>query len=101
MPGSTSDNEITIKSGVLDKVESGKGEMTDRVFTMIIQDLCADKALYHYALPMLQAEQMSVNECAKPIDIAHLRIHVERFIGKMRNWYILSQVWPMLTNMVC
>jgi hypothetical protein len=26
MPGSTSDNEITVKSGVLDMVESGKGD---------------------------------------------------------------------------
>ena len=30
IPGSTSDNEITVKSGVLDMVESGKGVMTDR-----------------------------------------------------------------------
>ena len=93
MPGSTSDNEITIKSGVLDMIESGKGVMTDRGFT--IQDICAEKGLYHYAPPMLEGEQMSVSECAKTFDIAHLRIHVERFIGRMRNWHILSQVWPM------
>ena len=93
MPGSTSDNEITVKSGVLDMVESGKGVMTDRRFT--IQNICAKKGLYHYAPPMLQGEQMSVTECAKTFDIAHLRIHVERFIGRMRNWHILSQVWPM------
>ena len=38
---------------------------------------------------------MSVSECAKTFDIAHLRIRVERFIERMRNWHILSQVWPM------
>ena len=37
----------------------------------------------------------SVNAPKHLIDIAHLRIHVERFIGRMRNWHILSQVWPM------
>ena len=93
MPGSTSDNQITIKSGVLDMIEAGKGVMTDRGFT--IQDICAEKGLYHYAPTMLQGDQMSVSECAKTFDIAHLRIHVERFIGRMRNWHILTQVWPM------
>ena len=34
MPGSTSDNEIIIKSGVLDMIESGKGVITDREFTI-------------------------------------------------------------------
>ena len=54
MPGSTSDNEITIKSGVLDMIESGKGVMTDRGFT--IQDICAEKGLYYYAPPMLEGD---------------------------------------------
>ena len=55
MPGSTSDNEIyiTLASGVLNKVESGRGVMTDRGFT--IQDNCAEKGLYHFAPPMLGA----------------------------------------------
>jgi hypothetical protein len=48
--------------------------MTDRGFT--IQDICAKKGLYHYAPPMLQGEQMSVTECAKTFDIAHLRIQL-------------------------
>ena len=89
MPGFTSDNDITDQSGVLDLVEPGRGVMTDRGFT--IQDICAEKGLYHYAPPMLEA----VTECTKTFDIAHLRIHVERFIGKMRNCHILSQVWPL------
>ena len=93
MPGSTSDNEITIQSGVLDQVEPGRGVMTDRGFT--IQDTCAEKGLYHFAPPMLEEEQFSITQCTKTFDIAHLRIHVERFIGKMRNWHILSQVWPL------
>ena len=93
MPGSISDNEITLKSGLLDSIEPGRGVMTDRGFT--IQDTCAERGLYHFAPPMLQAEQFSISECTKTFDIAHLRIHVERFIGRMRNWRILSQVWPM------
>jgi hypothetical protein len=93
MPGSTSDNEITIQSGVLDQVEPGRGVMTDRGFA--IQDTCAEKGLYHFAPPMLEEEQFSITQCTKTFDIAHLRIHVERFIGKMRNWHILSQVWPL------
>ena len=45
MPGSTSDNEITIQSGVLDQVVPGRGVITDRGFT--IQDTCEEKGLYH------------------------------------------------------
>ena len=44
---------------------------------------------------MLETEQFTIEQCTKTFDIAHLRIHVERFIGKMRKWHILSQVWPM------
>ena len=60
MPGSTSDIEITIKSGALDMIESGKGVMADRRFT--IKDICAEKGLYHYAPPMLQGDQCVANE---------------------------------------
>ena len=67
--------------------------MTDRGFT--IQDMCGKKGLYHYAPPMLQGEHLSVTECDKTYDIAHLCKHVERFIKGMRNLQILSQVWPM------
>ena len=93
MPGSTSDNEITIQSGVLDQVVPGRGVITDRGFT--IQDTCEEKGRYHFAPPMLEEEQFSITPRTKTFDIAHLRIHVERFIGKMRNWHILSQVWPL------
>ena len=82
-----------MSSGMLDIIESGRGVMTDRGFT--IQDIGAEKGLYHFAPPMLQAEQMSVAECTKTFDKAHLYIHIERFIGRMRNWHILSQVWPV------
>jgi hypothetical protein len=67
--------------------------MTDRGFT--IQDNCVEKGLFHYAPPMLEDNQMSVSDCAKTFEIAHLCIHVERFIGRMRNWHISSQLWPM------
>ena len=93
MPGSTSDNKITLQSGILDLVEPKSGVTTDRGFT--IQDICAGKGLYHFAPPVLEAEQFTVTECVKTFNIAHLMIHVERFIGKMRNWQILSQVWPL------
>ena len=51
VPESTSDNETTLKSGLLDSIESGRGVMTDRGF--IIQDTCAERGLYHFSPPML------------------------------------------------
>ena len=74
-------------------IEAGRGVMTDRGFT--IQDTCTQKGLYYYAPPLVKDEQMPVSDCVKTFNIAHLRVHVERFIGRMREWHILNQVWPL------
>ena len=42
---------------------------------------------------MEDADQFSQSDVSDNFDIAGTRIHVERFIGRMRCWTILNSVW--------
>ena len=39
--------------------------------------------------------QFSEVEDQRNFDIACTRIHVERFIGRVRDWKILNVIWPL------
>ncbi len=58
MPGSTSDNEISLQSGVVDLVEPRRDVMSDTGFT--IQDTCVQKGLYHFAPPTRFTPQLRI-----------------------------------------
>ena len=108
-PGSISDTEITEKTQVLNYVTEGHEIMTDRGFS--IQDLCAIKgvSLNRPKQKDSESNQFTQGEIHKNFDIAATRIHVERYIGRVRDWRILNNIWPlnrvdMLTStwkMVC
>ena len=68
--------------------------MADRGFA--VQDLCALKGV-HLNLPAQKmSDQFTQAEVASNFDIASTRIiHVERFIGRVREWSILNVVWPV------
>ena len=87
-PGSISDTEISEKVGVLDWVEPEHEVMADRGFSL--QDYCASKGVY-----LNRPAQKSNPQFAANFDIAATRIHVERFIGRVRDWTILNTVWPI------
>ena len=40
-------------------------------------------------------DQFAEIDAVKNFDIAAARIHVERVIGRVRNWGILNSIWPI------
>lgn len=92
-PGSISDSDITEKTGVLQFVNEEHEIMTDRGFA--IQDLCAIKGVLLNRPKQKDSSQFSQREVQINFDIAATRIHVERFIGRVRDWTILNKVWPL------
>ena len=68
-------------------VEAGHEVMSDKRFA--IQDLCSTKGIY------LNRPKQKENEQFEQFDIASTRIHVERFIGRVRDWTILNNIWPL------
>ena len=67
--------------------------MADRGFP--IQDLCALKGIYLNRPAQKLSDQFTQAEFPSNFDIASTRIHVERFIGRVREWSILNAVWPV------
>ena len=92
-PGSISDSEITEKSGVINYVEQEHEIMSDRGFS--IQELCTVKGITLNRPKQKENNQFEQSDVAANFDIAATRIHVERFIGRVRDWAILNAVWPL------
>ena len=92
-PGSISDSNITEKSEVINWVNEDHEIMSDKGFA--IQDLCSIKGIYLNRPSQKNNPQFSEAEIANNFDIAATRIHVERFIGRVRDWNILNNVWPI------
>ena len=91
-PGSISDSDITEQSQVLDHVRRGKTVMTDKGFN--ITDSCHQRGLLHNRPPMKFNSQFDETEIVKNFDIATLRIDIENYIGRVRDWQILNGCWP-------
>ena len=92
-PGSISDSEITDLAPAIDFIEEGHEVMTDKGFA--IKELCATKGIFYNRPPIKFNGQFSHVEAADNFDIESLRIHVERFIGRVREWSILNMIWPI------
>ena len=67
--------------------------MSDRGFS--IQELCAVRGITLNRPKQKENDQFSESDIANNFDIAATRIHVERFIGRVRDWSILNNVWPI------
>ena len=91
--GSISDRELVVQSQVLDYIEEGD-DMADRGFT--ISDLLEVKKATLNVPPFKNRKaQLSRQEIVSGRQIASLRIHVERAIGRMKHFRILSSVVPL------
>ena len=64
--------------------------MSDRDFW--IEELFAIRAI---RLKKKENDQFMEVDVATNVDIAATRIHVERFIGRVRDWGILNSVWTI------
>lgn len=104
--GKVSDKEITIKSGFLDKLEHGDCILADRGFT-VANEIATKGAILKIPNFTRGKSQMTGKEIDESREIANVRIHVERVIGRMRKFRILQSIIPItqvdLTNnvMVC
>ena len=92
-PGSTSDRDIVIKSGILNPAlyEMGDAIMADRGFT--IKDLLEPMGVQLIIPAFLSGrEQLSPEETVLTQQIASERIHVERAIQRLKSYHILDCV---------
>ena len=91
--GSISDVELTRVSGFLTKLED-KPLMADRGFT--IRDMLSALNIELNIPPFMEGrQQLPAEEVQKGRKIASLRIHVERAIGRMKNFTILKGTIPI------
>ena len=67
--------------------------MSDRGFS--IQDFCAIKGVSLNRPKQKECVQFAQVDVANHFDVAATRIHVERFIGRIRDWGIMNSVWPI------
>ena len=92
--GSISDNEIVKQSGFLDKLAPGDLIMADRGFT--IRDILMNKKVDLNIPPFLNGRaHFTATEEINTRRIARVRIHVERAIGRLKNYRMLRNIIPL------
>ncbi|XP_061178177.1 uncharacterized protein LOC133186841 [Saccostrea echinata] len=93
-PGKTSDRQLTEECGLLQLLEPSDSVMADKGFT--IADLL-EKRQCSLNIPPFRgtSNQFSTDEVFKTQEIAQLRIHVERSIGRVKNFHVLEGVIPL------
>ena len=95
--GSISDRRLVEECGLLKKLEPGNEIMADKGFT--IQDLLVPVGVHLNMPPFLQSNsQMPAGDVFTTKKIAHLRVHVERAIGCVKDYQLLQGFLP---NSIC
>ena len=87
--GRTSDKVVTLRSGFLDLLEIGDLVLADRGF--LISDEIAARSCF-LSIPAFTRgqSQLTQQQVETSRSIARVRIHVERAIGRLKNFKILS-----------
>lgn len=92
--GRVSDRQLTEESGLLKLLEPGDSVMADKGFT--IADLLEKQGCKLNIPPFRgQSNQFSTDDVHKTQEIAELRIHVERSIGRVKCFHIFDGVLPL------
>ena len=91
--GGVSDRHITMKSGLIDKLEPNDDCMADRGFN--IRDLVTKRRATLNIPPFSKGKQLSVKACTQNRRIAAVRIHVETAIQRLKNFKVLQGVLPL------
>ena len=87
--GAISDRAITIRSGLLEKLEPMDDVMADRTFNL--RDLVTKRNATLNIPAFAKGKPLSTKACTKRRRVASLRIHVERAIQKMKKFIRLLQ----------
>lgn len=103
--GNVSDRYITEHCGFLDIVKPGDEVMADRGF--LIRDLLLERRATLNIPPFTKkcswgkGKHLTAHDVLKTKKIAKLRIHVERAIGRLKNYKILSHTIPLKIKPLC
>ena len=92
-PGCISDKDLTRRCGILDILEPGDSVMADRGFD-IEENLILRGVSLNIPPFMRGKKQLSENEVVTTRRIASLRIHVERAVGRIKNYHIFDRALP-------
>ena len=93
--GSISDNDITNKTKLRDLMEPGDAMMADRGWTCA--NWLARKGVRLVTPHFLHAkQQMTIPELVESVSIARVRIHVERCMGRIKQWQFLKADIPLV-----
>ena len=92
--GSISDIEITKLSGILDLLEEGDSGMADKGFT-ITKYLREKKVGLNLPAFLRQQGQFTPEQIAINEEIASLRIHVERYIRRVKEYHLFDGIVPL------
>lgn len=89
--GSMSDRDVVIESGLLKHLEHGDSVMADKGFN--IQDILAPHGVRLNIPPFnTKAHQMLPQDVIETKSIASVRIHVERAIGRIKEYRLLDGI---------
>lgn len=92
--GRVSDKKITMESGLLDKLLPGDVVMADRGFTMT-EDFAMKGAKLIVPSFTKGKRQLSPCEVEESRQMSRARIHVERIIGRTKDFRILKETLPI------
>jgi len=92
--GRVSDRQITLESGFLEKITAGDCILADRGF--LIQNEVNEKGAF-LKIPKFTRgkKQLSAKEVDESRQLAHVRIDVERVIGRLKDYRILQTIIPI------
>ena len=96
--GRVTDKKITSESGILNLLERGDNIMADRGFD--IKDVLPPGVSLNIPPFKGARDQLTAEETEETVRIAAVRIHVERAIGRVKNYHILDGVLPLSLSAV-
>ena len=92
--GAMTDKNLVMLSGILEKFEPLDVCLADRGFN--IQELLAPYQVKLIIPPFLKKnQQFDTKDCIKTKQVANARIHVERVIGRLKEFQILKGDFPL------
>ena len=92
--GRASDKQITVESGFLNLLQQGDEILADRGF-LVRDELAAHGATLKMPYFTKGKKQMSAQEVDSSRQLSRVRIHVERVIGRWKNFKILQSIIPI------
>lgn len=88
--GKISDNEITMRSGLFDLMQKGDAVMCDRGWTC--REAAAKRGIRLITPHFLQRDgKLDLPQLVESVAIARVRIHVERIMGRIKQWHFLTR----------